>query len=166
MKDFLGVDVLNVIIEGRDSASQISGKDYLNAPEVDGAIEGLAELARLRFGQHIQLFTRCQRKSRQRRIEWLDHHNFWERVGIPRVLPMYCWTPEYKADVCRDKGITHFVDDDPLELLHLYGLVENLYLFRPTEENLREYARFIASSGTMQVDSWRSINHELLVRRI
>src|SRR3989338_916816 len=161
--EVLGVDIGQVLIEQRpeDPSLLFRGPNYLNSPEMPDAFRVLRRLREERFGDNIYLITRCGRTVREKRIEWLDHHSFYERVGIPRVTPRYCWTPQNKSDVCYDLGITHFIDDDPRELVHLDGLIPTLLLFRPEERYVAEYERFVAQA-TVRVASWLAIEKLLL----
>lgn len=161
--EVLGVDIGQVIIEQRPKDQNLifRGPNYLNSPEMPDAFRVLRRLRDERFGENILLVTRCWRVVQEKRIEWLDHHNFYERIGIPRVRPLYCWTPQYKAVVCRNLFISHFIDDDPRELIHLGGLIPNLILFRPDQRYVDEYARFV-EQDTIRVESWQEIEKLLL----
>lgn len=158
----LGVDIGQVLIEQEpdDPNFSFGGANYLDSPEMPDAFRVLRRLREEMFGDRIHLVTRCMRKLRQKRVEWLDHHDFWNRVGIDREQPRYCWTPQNKSNVCYDLSITHFIDDDPRELLHLVDLIPNLLLFRP-RHHVNEYAKFIAQSTT-RVESWTEIEKLLL----
>lgn len=160
--EVLGVDIGEVLIDQHpsDPALSFRGERYLESPEMPDAFRVLRRLREERFGDNIKLITRCGRKVRGKRVEWLDHHDFFRRVGIPRVLPLYCWTPQNKSHVCYDLGITHFIDDDPRELVHLVDMIPNLILFHP-RRFVDEYAKFIAQS-TVRVETWREIERMLL----
>ena len=160
--EMLGVDIGEVLVEqhSTDLTVSFSGPNYLNAPEMPDAFRVLRRLREERFGEHIYLITRCGIKRRQKRIEWLDHHAFYDRVGISREPPKYCWSPHNKSHVCHDLGVTHFIDDDPRELVHLSELIPHLILFRP-RRHFPEYEKF-ANESTMKVDSWLEIEKLLL----
>jgi hypothetical protein len=160
--DVLGVDIGQVLIEQYpvDASLSFRGPNYLSSPEMPDAFRVLRRLREERFGERIFLITRCGKKLRDKRVEWLDKHDFYQRVGIPRVPPRYCWTPHNKSHVCHDLGVTHFIDDDPRELVHLCDLVSNLVLFRPSKY-ADEYARFIEAHAT-RVETWNEIEKLLL----
>lgn len=154
-KEVLGVDIGQVLVEQFAPGSHFRGEDYLQAPELPEAFRVLRRLHHER-GMEIVLATRCASpRVRSRRIEWLDHHDLWGRVGIPRVLPLYCWTPHYKASVFHDQGITHAIDDDPEELIHL-DLVPHLTLFRGRPGSIGKHRSFV-NNRTTCVQSWLEI---------
>ncbi len=159
----LGVDIGQVLVEQRptDHALSFRGPNYLQSPEMPDAFRVLRRLRDERFGENIWLVTRCGKKLRDKRIEWLDAHDFYARIGIPRVTPLYCWSPQNKSNVCHDLGITHFVDDDPRELIHLGDIIRNLILFRPVERHVDACASFV-EQGTTRVESWSEIEKLLL----
>lgn len=161
--EVLGVDIGEVLIEQFPANPELSflGPNYLNTPEMPDAFRVLRRLHDERFGDNIFLITRCRAKIRDKRIEWLDHHKFYERVGLPRMLPRYCWNPYNKSNVCYDLGMTHFIDNEPGELIHLEDLIPNLILYRPKAEHVKQYERFVAES-TIRADSWNAIEAMLL----
>jgi hypothetical protein len=154
-KEVLGVDIGQVLVEQFDPRIQFHGRNYLNAPELPEAFRVLRRLHHER-GMRIVLATRCASpRVRSKRTEWLDHHDFWGRVGIPRVPPLYCWTPHYKSSVFHNHGITHAVDDDPDELVHL-DLVPHLILFRSPPAGIEKHRHFIENRAHC-VRSWAEI---------
>ena len=153
--EVLGVDIGQVLVEQFDPGFPFRGQNYLNAPELPEAFNVLRRLNRER-GMEIILATRCASpRLRTKRTEWLDHHDFWARVGIPRVPPLYCWTPHYKSSVFYDRGITHAVDDDPDELVHL-DLIPHLILFRGRPDRIEKHRGFIENRATC-ARSWAEI---------
>ena len=158
--EVLGVDIWKVLIREVPGRS-FRDDAFLDFPEVGDAFRVLRRLHDERFGCDIHLITRCGVKVRGRRLSWLDHHDFWKRTGIPRVPPRYCWTPKNKSDVCYDMGMSHFVDDDPRELVHLEGSIQNLICLQPLQSHADALARFMATSVT-RVESWREIERLLL----
>jgi hypothetical protein len=68
-----------------------------------------------------------QRRTRQ----WLDHHDFAARTGIPQDNIRFCLKRPDKAIHCADLGITHFVDDKLDVHQALRGVVAYRYLFGP-----------------------------------
>jgi hypothetical protein len=158
--EVLGVDVGQVLVEQFEPEFSFRGHNYLNAPELPDAFRVLRRLQRDR-GMEIILATRCgSPRLRARRTDWLEHHNFWGRVGIPRVPPLYCWTPHYKSSVFYERGITHAVDDDPNELVHL-DLIPHLILFRGRSTGSGKRRSFIHNRTTC-VQSWTEIEMLLL----
>jgi hypothetical protein len=160
MPEVLGVDIWKVLIREVPGRS-FRDEPYLDYPEVEDAFRVLRRLHDERFGSNIHLVTRCGRKVRGRRLSWLDHHDFWKRTGIPRVPPRYCWSPRNKSDACYDMGMTHFIDDDPRELVYLEGYIPNLICLQEEAQQMAETSLFNALSMT-RVDSWSEIERLLL----
>ena len=67
----------------------------------------------------------------QKTLRWLEHHDFYQRSGIPASHVRFCLERPQKADHCRELGITHFIDDRSDVLQHLTGIVPWRYLFGP-----------------------------------
>lgn len=83
------------------------------------------------FGRVINVWivSKCGERIQRRTLRWLDHHDVYERTGLPRGNVRFCRQRAEKASHCRELGITHFIDDRADVLSHLRGLVPNLYLF-------------------------------------
>jgi hypothetical protein len=159
-REVFAVDIGQVLVEQFIPEFHFHGKHYLSAPELPDAFRVLRRLHSER-GMEITLATRCASpRLRSRRTEWLDHHDFWQRVGIPRVAPLYCWTPHYKSSIFFDCGITHAIDDDPDELLHL-DLVPVLLLFRGRPDAIERNKSFINSRVTC-TQSWLEVENLML----
>lgn len=58
---------------------------------------------------------------------WLTHHGF-DGV-IPPALVRFCATYEEKVEFCRERGTTHFIDNNLQALAPMVGRVPHLYLF-------------------------------------
>ena len=132
----LGVDIGRVIIGGGvvpgSSDTQFFSGDtarMLATPAVPGAFETLARLVP-RFGQ-VWLVSKCGERVRRHTRQWLDHHDFAARTGIPRDNVRFCFKRPDKAVHCAELGITHFVDDKLDVHQVLRGIVPHRYLFGP-----------------------------------
>jgi len=132
----LGVDIGRVIIGGGavpgSSDTQFFSGDtarMLATPAVPGAFDTLARLVP-RFAQ-VWLVSKCGERVQRHTRQWLDHHDFAARTGIPRDNIRFCSKRPDKAVHCEDLGITHFVDDKLDVHRALRGLVTNRYLFGP-----------------------------------
>ena len=132
----LGVDIGRVIIGGGtvpgSSDTQFFSGDtarMLAMPAVPGAFDTLARLVP-RFGQ-VWLVSKCGDQVRRNSLQWLDHHDFAARTGIPRENVRFCRKRPDKAVHCADLGITHFVDDKIDVHQALHGIVPHRYLFGP-----------------------------------
>lgn len=133
----LGVDIGRVIIDGSahpdggDTAFFSGDTDrMLRTPAVPGAFEAIARLVDA-FAGRVWLVSKCGERVQQRSMQWLRHHDFAARTGIPYEHVRFCRRRPDKAIHCADLAITHFVDDrlDVHEALR--GLVAHRYLFGP-----------------------------------
>ncbi|GIF17964.1 hypothetical protein Ate02nite_06940 [Paractinoplanes tereljensis] len=131
----LGVDIGRVIIGGSAPGggdTQFFSGDpakMLATPAVPGAFEALARLVP-RFEQ-VWLVSKCGERVQRHTRQWLDHHDFFGRTGIPRDNVRFCRARPDKAIHCAELGITHFVDDKLDVHAALRGIVEHRYLFGP-----------------------------------
>jgi hypothetical protein len=132
----LGVDIGRVIIGGGvvpgSSDTQFFSGDtarMLATPAVPGAFETLARLVP-RF-EEVWLISKCGDRVQRHTRQWLDHHRFAARTGIPRANIRFCLQRPEKALHCEELGITHFIDDKLDVHRALRGIVEHRYLFGP-----------------------------------
>jgi len=132
----LGVDIGRVIIGGGvvpgSSDTQFFSGDtarMLATPAVPGALDALARLVP-RFEQ-VWLVSKCGERVQRHTRQWLDHHGFAARTGIPRENIRFCRKRPDKAIHCAELGITHFVDDKLDVHQALRGVVAHRYLFGP-----------------------------------
>src|SRR5215217_7592027 len=86
---WLGVDIGRVIISGgvvpgSNDTQFFSGDTtrMLTTPAVPGAFDTLARLVP-RFEQ-VWLVSKCGERVQRHTRQWLDHHDFAARTGIPR----------------------------------------------------------------------------------
>ncbi len=164
--DILGVDVGGVILDFipyADTELDFRSDNYLQTPMIEGAVESLAELNRERFAGNVYLVSRSGSYGPARTIEWLEHHDFFRRTGIPKDFFFNCSQREEKAGICSKLGITHFVDDRAEVLSHLIGIVPNLYRFRSLDENPEEFAHVLPH--VTSVTTWREVLEDLRTSR-
>jgi hypothetical protein len=161
LADRLGVDVGGVIIDRVNDALDTSffGDNYLQTAAVDGAFDALRALNAGPFWGRVFLVSKCGPRVQAKTLAWLEHHGFHERTGIPEDHVHFCRKRPEKEGICRELGITHFVDDR-LEVLSYLSGVPALYLFRPDPAEVSRYARFLPR--VRQVATWQEILHDLL----
>jgi len=142
----LGVDIGRVIIDGRGPGgtgdTQFFSGDtarMLATPAVPDAFAVLARLVPL-FDE-VWLVSKCGDRVRGHTRQWLDHHDFAARTGIPRKHLRFCLKRPEKAGHCRELGITHFVDDKLDVHQALRGIVPHRYLFGPQPAPLPPWVR-------------------------
>jgi hypothetical protein len=133
----LGVDIGRVIIAGPvdryatgEDTSFFDGdlEAMLRTPEVYGVFDELPRLVG-RFGGRAWLVSKAGETTQRRTELWLARHRVFERTGIPAGNVRFCRRRADKAVVCRELGITHFVDDRLDVLDAMRDVVPYRYLF-------------------------------------
>lgn len=147
----LGVDIGGVIIEPADDDADTSffGDHYLRTPQVVGAVDALAALAD--GFDEVHLVSKCGEATERRTLEWLAHHDFHTRTGIPVQRVHFCRTRPAKAPIARRLGLTHFVDDR-LEVLGYLDSVPHRFLFRPRPAEVAAHVAHLPH--VQQVAGW------------
>ena len=133
----LGIDIGRVLItpddiENGPDTSFIGGSlaDALATPPYPGMFDTVPRLVQ-RFGGRVWLVSKCGPSVQEKTRQWLRHHQFFERTGIPPEHLRFCLKRPQKADHCLELGLTHFVDDRADVLQHLEGAVPHRFLFGP-----------------------------------
>jgi hypothetical protein len=153
----LGIDIGRVIIDGSSGTgdtSFFSGDTaaMLRTPAVPGAFEAITRLVRLFDGQ-AWLVSKCGPRVRQRSLEWLRHHRFFELTGIAEGNVRFCLQRPQKAIHCADLGITHFVDDKADVIAAITPVVPHRYLFTnwdDTESAILEDLQAEGAAGVVE----------------
>ncbi|MEU8393410.1 hypothetical protein [Micromonospora sp. NPDC048842] len=150
----LGVDIGGVIIEPADGDADTSffGAHYLRTPAVVGAFDALAALGPA-FDE-VHLVSKCGEATERRTREWLAHHDFPARTGIPVERVHFCRTRPDKAPIAGRLGLTHFVDDK-LEVLGYLDSVPHRFLFRPRRAEVAAHAAMLPR--VRRVESWSEL---------
>lgn len=150
----LGVDIGGVIIEPADDDADTSffGAHYLRTPVVVGAFDALAALGAA-FDE-VHLVSKCGEATERRTREWLAHHDFPARTGIPVERVHFCRTRPDKAPIAGRLGLTHFVDDK-LEVLGYLDSVPHRFLFRPRKGEVAAHAALLPR--VRRVESWSEL---------
>ena len=163
MKDLIfGTDVGGVILDKANDGTDTSflGGNHLKTTAMPGAIETLrtirdhvadrarrqAEAKAVPYDEAhppIYVVSKCGENVQRKTREWMRHHDFYARTGIPEDHVRFCLERKDKAPICRDLGITHFVDDK-LEVLSYLESVPKRYLFCPSEREVGRYKRHLA----------------------
>lgn len=151
--DTLGVDIGGVII---DRVSE-DGPDAPRRP-VDGAFDAIRRLVAERFGERVWLVSRTDEEAAL--VDWLDRSDFHRITGVARERVRFCRKRHEKAAICRETGISHFVDDRLEVLGHLVGLVRHLYLLDSRAADVERFRE--ALPHVRRCAHWRQIVRELL----
>lgn len=161
--EVLGVDIGGVILDWssvKDTNLSFSGENYLKTPALPGVFEALHELNSGRFQDHIFLVSKHDHFGPGRMLEWLEHHDFYNRTGILKDHLNFCTERAEKAAICKKLDVQYFIDDRLEVLSHLIGVVPNLYLFRPSEKEVEEFHEFL--SEVTRVEGWEELTNILL----
>lgn len=141
----LGIDFGRVIQgggqspDGPDTAFLDGDVDTAMAsPPVPGVIQFLPGLIEL-FGGRAWIVSKCGPRIQERTLQWLEHHQFWDVLGIPRTHIRFCRRRPDKAIHCTDLRITHFIDDRLSVHQALRPVVQHLYLFGPQGDTAPEW---------------------------
>lgn len=159
----LGVDIGGVIIDrvkgDASDTSMFSGR-WIETPEVEGAIDAVADLAKGRFGGRVHVVSKAGNRMRIRSLEWLKGRHFFGRTGIPEGNLHFCYNRRDKTDICRRLGVTHFVDDRCEVLSYISPFVGRLILFRGEDRDARDYPEVWPK--VVRVASWAQAKDALL----
>jgi hypothetical protein len=135
----LGVDIGGVIIDRVSEDAQ----SYADAAAVEGAFEAIARLVQERFGARVWLVSRCEEAREPVLMAWLDRQAFFSSTGVMRQQVLFCRHRHDKATICRQLGVTHFIDDRLEVLSHLVGTVPHLYLLQSRAGGMDRFRQFL-----------------------
>lgn len=126
----LGIDVGGVLVDRAAEGSDTSffGNDPMSTPMVPDAFSGVAALAPL-FDWRVHVVSKAGPKISTLTRTWLARRNFFVRTGVSPANLHFVRKRHEKAPLCRQLGVTHFVDDRLDVLEHLDGVVEHRILF-------------------------------------
>ncbi len=158
--EVLGVDIGGVIIDRVREERDTAGRGYSDAPPVAGAFEAIARLVARRFGDHVWLVSRCDAPDEPQILEWLTARDFFRATGVAPDRVRFCRERHEKAPICRQLGITHFVDDRLEVLGPMIGAVPHLYLLRSRATDNERLPQFLAH--VWPASGWREVLGALL----
>jgi hypothetical protein len=105
---------------------------------VAGALESLRAVVQMGKFQEVWIVSKCGPKVQKLTLEWLGALDFWCVTGIPQDHIRFCLEFWGKDPICRDLGVTHFVDDRP-KVLNCLHTVDNLIAFNPKPKAISDY---------------------------
>ena len=153
----LGVDFGRVVhgaaaASGPEDTVFLHGEldEALSSPPTEGAFEVLPGLVEL-FGGRVWVISKCGERIQRRTLQWMEHHDFHARTGIPPGNVRFCRKRADKASHCAKLGITHMIDDRIDVHRALRGLVPYLYLFGHRTGPVPDWVRHVptwAETGT------------------
>lgn len=151
MKHILGLDVGGVLTDrGEGIDTSLLGPNYLRAPSVAGAFDAVMELVKL-FEGRIHIVSKCGPTVEAKTRAWLKARSFHEMTGISEAHLHFVRSRPEKAPVCRDLGISCFVDDRYDVLAPMDGIVSIRILFSP---GARDRAQAGLDRGVLLVEGW------------
>jgi len=145
MPEILGIDFGGVICDrvGADGkiVAEFDDEEVFKIEPVAGVHDSIASLVSRKFGPKntflISSALRIKTEINTRR--WLMFQHFYELTYLPQEHVLICRKRQEKAEICREVGITHFIDDRPQVLQTLIGVVPHLYWFQPRNQDLEEF---------------------------
>jgi hypothetical protein len=153
----LGIDIGRVLImagdQGGPDTSFLGGSTEaaIHTPPYPGMFEVVPDLVSA-FAGRVWLVSKAFPKTQEKTRRWLAHHRFFERTGIPHCHLVFCLRREQKAQLCRDKGITHFIDDRMDVLGHMSAVVPHRFLFGP------QATMILPEMGLVHTPTWRAVH--------
>ncbi len=151
-KSVLGIDIGKVLM-GDTDGKVLSSTNYLDVPEIPGAIRAVKELY-VGFEGQVCLVSKCGGVTQVKTRHWFAHREFFQTTGVDPNHIFFCEERVGKAPICKQLGVTHFIDDR-LEVLGYLHTVRYRYLFRPNE---KEVLRNIQHRNSVRkVESWQEL---------
>ncbi|MEQ8278227.1 MAG: hypothetical protein RMA76_41980 [Deltaproteobacteria bacterium] len=148
----LGLDFGKVIIgavKGGKADTSFLGSTFERAmatPPTDGAFEAVARLVDA-FEGRVWIISKCGESVQNKTLGWLSRWGFYASTGLVKGNVRFCRKRPEKAPICRQLGVTHFVDDRLDVLRPMLGVVPNLFLFG-------EQAEATCPSWAVAVPDW------------
>ncbi|PIR40018.1 MAG: hypothetical protein COV33_02000 [Candidatus Zambryskibacteria bacterium CG10_big_fil_rev_8_21_14_0_10_34_34] len=162
-QECLGVDLGNVIIDhvGFGTTPEFfQTGDYNIIPPVEGVFAALRRLNQERFNGNIFVVYNASDVADRKIVTWLLTRNFFDHTGISPDRVRRTQNGRNKLSVCGLYQATHFVDDRLEVLSHLINNVENLYLFRPQQNEVEQYQKFL--NQVRLVNGWDEVVRRLI----
>lgn len=109
----LGLDIGGVIVRkstGNEDTSFL-GSRPMDTPAVPGAVAAITAMNAGRFAGRIHLVSKAGPKVATITRDWLAATGFHTTTGVGPERLHFVRERSEKAGVCRELGITHFVDD-------------------------------------------------------
>ena len=158
-KEALGVDIGNVIIDHRQildvNDESIWNERHSTIPAATDVFDCLKKLNEGRFKGNIFLVSKLKVEHDNRTLAWLKDNKFFEKTGIKPENLFFCRERSDKERICRENGITHFIDDRLEVLSYMVDVIPNLYLFSPDSEEVDEFKQFLPK--VTKVESWLEV---------
>jgi hypothetical protein len=159
----IGIDFGGVIVRslhedtGEDTSHRSSSGEQVAR---DGAFDAIRHLCSACDGR-VWIVSKAGPRMQERTLAWLQSVDCYSRTGLLPDHVCFCLQREDKATVCRELGISHFIDDRVHVMQVLRGVVPHLCLFgEPGGERFCPPWACFASSWP-EVVSWVSCSLQL-----
>jgi len=149
----LGLDFGGVILPSTQSNSA-GEENFLDAKlelavrmiPTEGCFESLKKLSSQFLGK-ICIISKATPEIRRKTWEWIRYNEFTQRTGIEPAHIRFCRDRRGKIDLCKELGVSHYIDDQIAVLDLLEGTVSHRYLFSNEE-------RTSIPDGIIRVYGW------------
>ena len=113
-------------------------EEAMKTPPSDKAFEIITEIVRL-FDGEVWIVSKCGPITQNKTKRWLELWKFYKITSFRRENIRFCLKRSEKSEICRQLGISHFVDDRLDVLESMRGVVDNLYLFGEQRCNIPDW---------------------------
>lgn len=154
----LGIDIGNVIIDHRlvdKDDKELYENHYSTIPATEGVFDAVRELNENEFHGNIFLISKCTLWAQGKILDWLKDNDFYAKTGVKPENVFFCRERHEKDKICKDNGITHFIDDRLEVLSYMVETAPHLFLYRPDQSEVHEYRQFLPN--VTRVESWAEI---------
>jgi hypothetical protein len=164
----LGIDIGGVIIsrQNDDTDTSFFGSNFLNTTAEPLAFETI--LKAYEHFDEIHLVSKCGDKVQRKTREWLEYNNFYNATGVSPDNLHFCRKRYEKVGICRELGITAFIDDRLEILTYMLDHVQDLYLFKPQDNEVQRVLAQVGFDGRKKiydridrVNSWSELLKKL-----
>ena len=128
----VGIDYGGVIVRNRKLVrGEDTGLAGFHTPEAaqPGVFDAMREIISICDG-HVWIVSKAGSRMQERTRAWLDTVDFFTRTGLDVDHVRFCFERQEKGAICRELGISHFVDDHVHVMQILRYSVPHLYFFR------------------------------------
>jgi len=124
------------------------------------ALPAVLQLSRERFNTNIWVVSKVRESDEEFVRDELERVHFWQQLGIAVPQIRFCREHADKAIICRELGVTHFVDDRPAVLVAMEGVVP--VRIKLTLSGLSSKSLAVDCRGIYHAESWAHILRMLL----
>ena len=149
----VGIDFGGVIVRNqkrvRSEDTRLAGSENAEVAQ-HGLFDAIREIISICDG-HVWIISKAGPRMQARTLAWLNAVDFFSRTGLDPEHVRFCAEREEKEAICRELGLSHFVDDHVHVMQILRHAVPHLYFFRE-----RGGERFCPPWATL-VSSWPEV---------